>query len=53
MTKDNLNDHLSPQQKGDIDTELVKLEEAGLVVKTKQNKAGAGRPATVWQLAKR
>jgi len=52
MTKDALNDHLSPKQKGEVAGVLVDLEAAGLIRKTTVKKNGAGRPATKWELVK-
>jgi hypothetical protein len=50
MTKDKLNDHLSPKQKEEIDKVLANLEAARQIVKTTEKKGGPGRPATCWKL---
>jgi hypothetical protein len=52
MTKGDLNGHLSSKQKAEADGVLANLEAAALVRKTTAKKAGAGRPATVWELVK-
>jgi hypothetical protein len=52
MTKDVLNDHLSPKQKAEAGGVLAGLEAAGLVRKAIAKKPGAGRPATLWELVK-
>jgi hypothetical protein len=51
-TKDTLNDHLSPKQKAEAGGVLANLEAAVLIRKTTAKKAGAGRPATMWELVK-
>jgi Domain of unknown function (DUF3854) len=49
MTKDQLNDHLSPKQKADAPGVLAGLEAAGHVRKVTVKREGAGRPATAWE----
>jgi hypothetical protein len=49
MTKDVLNDHLSPKQKAEAAGVLASLEAAGLIRKGTKKPTGAGRPATVWE----
>ena len=49
MSKDNINKHLSPNQKAEVNTALAKLEAAKLIRKRKQEQDGPGRPATVWE----
>jgi hypothetical protein len=48
MTKDELNDHLSPKQKAEAPGVLAGLEAAGQVRTVLRKSEGAGRPATVW-----
>jgi hypothetical protein len=50
MTKDKLNDHLSPKQKQEIGAVLVELEAAGQVIWTKEQKGGPGRPSVSYTL---
>jgi hypothetical protein len=52
MTKDALNDHLSPKQKAEVAGVLANLEAASLILKTTVPSGGAGRPATVYELVK-
>jgi hypothetical protein len=51
MTKNEMNDHLSPRQKAQVAGVLATLEEAGLVRKTVVKREGPGRPAMAWELA--
>jgi hypothetical protein len=48
LTRDQLNDHLSPRQKAEASGALLELERAGLVCQEKVEKTGRGRPATRW-----
>src|SRR5262249_4881452 len=50
MSKDKMNDHLSPKQKKEIDGELARLEAAGQVSRTKEQREGPGRPAVAYRL---
>jgi Domain of unknown function (DUF3854) len=50
MTKDKMNDHLSPKQKGEINTVLASLEVAGQVVREVEQKTGPGRRAVYYRL---
>jgi hypothetical protein len=50
MSKDELNDHLSPKQKSEALGVLAGLEQHGLVIKHMVKRDGAGRPATTWNL---
>jgi hypothetical protein len=52
MTKDQLNDHLSPKQKAEAPGVLADLESSGQIRKTVKKRKGAGRPPVVWELAK-
>jgi hypothetical protein len=47
-----INDHLSLNEKGEVDGVLVQLEAAGMVRNTTRKPNGAGRPATVWELVR-
>jgi hypothetical protein len=49
MSKDTINNHLSPSQKAEVNTALANLEAAKLIRKRKQEQDGPGRPATVWE----
>jgi hypothetical protein len=51
MTKDKMNDHLSPKQKKEIDGVLASLEATGQVVKEVEQRDGPGRRAVCWRLA--
>jgi hypothetical protein len=50
MTKDKMNDHLSPKQKQEIGAVLAQLEAAGQVVKEQEQKTGPGRRAVSYRL---
>jgi hypothetical protein len=50
MSKDKMNDHLSPKQKREIDTVLASLEATGQVVREVEQKTGPGRRAVCWRL---
>ncbi|HYT87499.1 MAG TPA: hypothetical protein VEL76_02165 [Gemmataceae bacterium] len=50
MTKDKMNDHLSPKQKEEINAVLATLEVAGQVVKELEQKTGPGRRAVCYRL---
>lgn len=49
LTKDAMNDHLSPRQKADAPKVLAVMEAAGLIRKSSVKRDGAGRPATLWE----
>jgi hypothetical protein len=48
-TRDQLNDHLSNEQKRRTDAVLAQMEAAGLARQSTVKPEGGGRPATVWQ----
>jgi len=50
MTKDMMNTHLSPKQKGEINTVLASLEVDGKVVREIEQKVGPGRRAVCYRL---
>lgn len=52
LSKDQLNNHLSPKQKEEAPHVLLQLETAGLIRKAILKKTSAGRPATVWELVR-
>jgi hypothetical protein len=49
MKRNEFTNHIS-RPSGEIEAELNKLLEAGRVMKAKEKRSGAGRPAEVWQL---
>jgi hypothetical protein len=49
LTKDEINNHLSPKQKAEAGGVLAHLEAAGLIRKAKVEKTGPGRPVTMWE----
>jgi hypothetical protein len=51
MSKDQINNHLSPQQKTKVQSTLESLEADGKIQRTvKKRESGAGRPTTFWGL---
>jgi len=49
VTRQELNRHMSNEQKTNAGPALAKLEDAGLARKTKVSATGAGRPAELWE----